>query len=80
MLEADPVVYLVFRSKRNRLAGIVTFMNVDGERTEQAFSSEDLDKSWSSLSQANLSLAPSYLAPFGWSKTRATASSRTAPP
>jgi competence ComEA-like helix-hairpin-helix protein len=66
LLESDPVVYLVFRAKRNRLAGIVTFMSVEGDRTEQAYSSEELDRSWSSLSQANLSLAPSYLAPFGF--------------
>jgi competence ComEA-like helix-hairpin-helix protein len=66
LLESDPVVYLVFRAKRNRLAGIVTFMNIDGERVEQAYSSKELDRSWSSLSQSNLSLAPSYLAPFGF--------------
>ncbi|MBT3219702.1 MAG: hypothetical protein HN348_11470, partial [Proteobacteria bacterium] len=66
MLEADPVVYLVFRQQRNRLAGVVSFVNVDGERTEHAYSSKELGKSWSSLSQANLSKAPSYLAPFGF--------------
>jgi competence ComEA-like helix-hairpin-helix protein len=68
MLEADPVVYLVFREDRDRLAGLVSFLNVDGDRTQRAFSSKDLGKSWSTLSQSNLSMAPTYLAPFGFSK------------
>ncbi len=68
MLESDPVVYLVFREDRDRLAAIVSFTNVDGERVQQAWSSKDLDKSWSALSQSMLTAAPTYLAPFaaGW--------------
>ena len=29
MLEADPVVYMVFREDRDRMVGLVTFVNVD---------------------------------------------------
>ena len=65
LLEADPVVYLVFREDHDRLAGVVTFVDVDGERMEQAYRSEDLDKSWGVLSQAMVSMAPTFLAPFG---------------
>ncbi|MDP6934879.1 MAG: putative metal-binding motif-containing protein, partial [Myxococcota bacterium] len=64
LLESDPVVYLVFREDRNRLAGVVTFTNVDGERVEQAYSSTHLDRSWSVLSQAMVSPVPTYLAPY----------------
>ncbi len=62
--EADPVVYMVFRSDRDRLAAIVSFSNVAGERVEQAWSVSDLDKSYSALSQSMLTAAPTYLAPF----------------
>ena len=65
LLEADPVVYLVFREDRDRLAGLVSFTNVDGDRREQAWSSSDLSKSWSALSQSNLGLVPTFLAPWG---------------
>ena len=63
--ESDPVVYLVFTERRQRLAGVVTFTNVDGRRIEQAYSSKELGKSWSVLSQSMLSAAPTYLAPHG---------------
>ncbi|MBT3224122.1 MAG: hypothetical protein HN348_34070, partial [Proteobacteria bacterium] len=66
MLAADPIIYLVFRQKRNRLAGIVSFVNIAGERVERAYSSKELGRSWSTLSQSNLVEAPSYLAPFGF--------------
>ena len=65
MLDTDPVVYLVFTSKRNRMAGLVSFTNVDGERKQQAFHSTQLGRSWSTLSQSMLTAAPTYLAPFG---------------
>jgi len=64
ILEADPVVYLVFREDRDRLAAVVSFTNVDGQRVQRAWSSHDLDKSWSALSQSQLTSAPTYLAPF----------------
>jgi hypothetical protein len=65
ILDADPVVYLVFREDRGRLAAIVQFENVDGERVQKAWSSSRLDRSWSALSQSMLTAAPTYLAPFG---------------
>jgi competence ComEA-like helix-hairpin-helix protein len=65
LLAADPVIYLVFREDRDRLAAIVQFLNIDGERTEKAWRSEELGKSWSGLSQSMLTALPTYLAPFG---------------
>jgi len=64
LLEANPVVYMVFNADRDRLAAIISFSNVDGERLEQAFSISNLDKSYSELSQSMLTAAPTYLAPF----------------
>ena len=64
LLEADPVVYLVFRDGRDRLAAIVAFIDVDGERTQFAVSTTDLDKSWDVLSQSMLTDVPTFLAPF----------------
>ena len=65
MIELDPVTYLVFTSKRNRLAGVIQFINVDGERVETAYSSEHINASWSVLSQSSLSMVPTYLSPYG---------------
>jgi len=65
LAESDPVVYLVFTERRQRLAGLVAFTNVDGERVEQAYSSKELGRSWSVLSQSMLTAAPTYLAPHG---------------
>jgi comEA protein len=64
MLEADPVVYLVFRSQRDRLAAIIQFVNRDGQRIEQAWSTRELGRSYSALSQSMLTAVPTYLAPF----------------
>ena len=64
LLESDPVVYMVFREDRDRMVGLVTFVNVDGERQERAYSASELDRSWSTLSQSMLTKAPTYLAPF----------------
>ncbi len=65
LVESDPVIYLVFHSDRDRLAGIVQYANVEGERVEQAWSSKQLGKSYGALSQSMLTAAPTYLAPFG---------------
>lgn len=62
--EVDPVVYLVFREDRDRLAAIIQFTNVEGERVERAWSTQELGRSWSALSQSMLTAAPTYLAPF----------------
>ena len=44
LLELDPVFYLVFQQNRNRLAGIIEFLNIDGERVEKAYSSNQLNR------------------------------------
>ena len=64
VLEADPVTYLVFREDRDRLAGIISYVSVAGERVERAWSSHQTGRSWSVLSQSNLTNVPTYLAPF----------------
>ena len=65
LLELNPVVYLVFRSDSDRLAGIVEFTTVDGERRSRALSSHDLNRSTGTLTQAHLAALPTYLAPWG---------------
>jgi competence ComEA-like helix-hairpin-helix protein len=65
LLSVDPVVYLVFREDRQRLAAIIQYTTVAGARTERAWSSKELGRSWSALSQSMLTAAPTYLAPFG---------------
>jgi hypothetical protein len=69
MLDLDPVTYLVFTSARNRLAGVIQYTNIDGERASRAYSSKELNRDWSILSQSSLSMVPTYLAPYGvrWS-------------
>lgn len=64
LLESDPVIYLVFREDRDRLAAVISFVDVDGERTQQAFSTHELDKAYGTLSQSMITAAPTYLAPF----------------
>ncbi len=64
LLEADPVVYLVFLAERDRLAAIISFGNIDGDRVEQAISMDELGTSYSALSQSMVTAAPTYLAPF----------------
>ena len=65
MLEADPVTYLVFREDNDRLSGVISFTNVDGERVEQAYTTKKTGRSWSVLSQSNLTKVPTFLAPYG---------------
>jgi len=64
LLEADPVIYMVFREDRDRMAGLISFVNHGGERTQSAYSASELDRSWSTLSQSMLTKAPTYLAPY----------------
>jgi competence ComEA-like helix-hairpin-helix protein len=64
LLEADPVIYMVFREDRDRMAGLISFVNVKGDRLENAYSASELDRSWSTLSQSMLTKAPTYLAPY----------------
>lgn len=63
--EAEPVVYLVFTSRRQRLAGMVSYTWENGERVERAWSSKKNGRSWAPLSQSMVTAAPTYLAPFG---------------
>lgn len=64
MLAADPVVYLVFREERNRLGAVVSFTSGDDGRVERAWSTTELGRSWSPLSQSMLTAVPTYLAPW----------------
>jgi competence ComEA-like helix-hairpin-helix protein len=65
LLDADPVVYLVFHEVRDRLVGTVSFWTEDGERLEQrSYSTLKGGRASSPLSQTRLSIAPTYLAPF----------------
>ena len=64
LLEAEPVIYMVFREDRDRLAAIISFTTDDGVRVEKAWSTTDLGRSYSKLSQSMLTAAPTYLAPF----------------
>jgi len=64
LLEADPVIYMVFREARDRMAGLISYINHDGERVESAYSASELERSWSTLSQSMLTKAPTYLAPY----------------
>lgn len=63
--QADPVVYMVFTSERQRLAGLVSYTSENGERVERSWSSKNLSRSWSPLGQSMLTAAPTYLAPYG---------------
>ena len=66
VLTVDPVVYLVFRQDRDRLAAIVSFSyDNEGNRVENAWSASKLGRSYSTLSQTQLTKAPALLAPFG---------------
>ena len=64
ILDADPVVYMVFREDRDRMVGLIAYTTVNGERIERAYSASDLERSWSALSQSMLTKAPTYLAPY----------------
>jgi competence ComEA-like helix-hairpin-helix protein len=64
LLEADPVIYMVFREDRDRMAGLISFVNQNGKRIESAYAASQLDRSWSTLSQSMLTKAPTYLAPY----------------
>ncbi len=65
-LEADPKAYLVVREDRLRLAGIVLFHTNEGNRISEAVTIEegDINKSYNSLSQVNLSVVPQLIPPF----------------
>ena len=60
-----PVLYLVFREDRGRLAAIISFSDKDGHRTEKAWRTRELQRSWSVLSQSMMTPLPTYLPPHG---------------
>ena len=64
--EADPKIYMVIREDRLRLAGLVHFYTVAGERLSQAMTvdDEDMNRSYSLLSQSNLAAIPHFIPPF----------------
>ncbi len=63
--DSDPVFYLVFHEDRDRLAAVIQYVNVDGERESKGWTADDLGRAGSSLSQTNLAALPTFLAPFG---------------
>jgi competence ComEA-like helix-hairpin-helix protein len=64
LLAADPVIYLVFRADRDRLAAVIEFVDTPDGRVERAVSTTSLSRSWSPLSQSMLTMAPTLLAPW----------------
>jgi competence ComEA-like helix-hairpin-helix protein len=64
--DADPKIYLVIREDRLRLAGLVHFYSVAGERLSQAMTvdDEDMNRSYNLLSQSNLAAIPHFIPPF----------------
>jgi len=63
---ADPKIYLVIREDRLRLAGLVYFYTLEGERLSEAVTvdDDDMNKSHSLLSQSRLSVIPHFIPPF----------------
>ncbi len=66
LTHADPKVYLVIREDRLRMAGLVYFYTLEGERLSEAVTvdDEDMNRSFSLLSQSRLSVIPHFIPPF----------------
>ena len=66
LAEADPKIYLVMREDRLRVAGIVYFYTLNGERIHDAVTvdDEEMNRSFNRLSQTNLSIIPHFVPPF----------------
>jgi len=66
LIDADPKVYMVIREDRLRLAGMVSFYTLNGERIEEAITVDDaeMNRSFSRLSQTNLAMVPHFIPPF----------------
>jgi competence ComEA-like helix-hairpin-helix protein len=66
LAETDPKIYMVFREDRLRMAGLVTFYTVNGERISQAITvdGDQMNRSFNRLSQSNLSIIPHLVPPF----------------
>ena len=63
LLQTNPVVYLIFREDMDRLAAVISFTEIDGERVERAYSRMSWAKR-STLSQSQ-PVSTYLLAPFG---------------
>ncbi len=66
LVEADPKIYMVIREDRLRMAGLVYFYTLNGERIHDAVSvdDEEMNRSFNRLSQTNLSIIPHFVPPF----------------
>jgi competence ComEA-like helix-hairpin-helix protein len=66
LTETDPKIYMVIREDRLRLVGLVTFYTINGERLEEAITvdEDDVNRSFSRLSQTNLTMIPHFIPPF----------------
>ncbi|HCP45948.1 MAG TPA: hypothetical protein DIU15_07900 [Deltaproteobacteria bacterium] len=66
LAEAEPKIYMVIREDRLRMAGLVYFYTVNGERLSQAVTvdPDEMNRSYSRLSQANLAPIPHFIPPF----------------
>jgi competence ComEA-like helix-hairpin-helix protein len=66
LVETDPKIYMVFREDRLRMAGLVYFYTVNEERISQAVTVKDdeMNRSFNTLSQGNLSIIPHLVPPF----------------
>lgn len=66
LAEADPKIYIVVREDRLRVAGMVYFYTLNGERVHDAVTvdDEDMNRSFNKLSQTNLSIIPHFVPPF----------------
>jgi len=66
LVETDPKIYMVFREDRLRMAGLVYFYTVNDERISQAVTVQDdeMNRSFNTLSQGNLSIIPHLVPPF----------------
>jgi competence ComEA-like helix-hairpin-helix protein len=66
MLDADPKIYMVIREDRLRMAGLVAFVTSNGTRLSEAITvdADDMNRSFSRLSQSNLSIIPHFMPPF----------------
>jgi competence ComEA-like helix-hairpin-helix protein len=66
LAEADPKIYIVVREDRLRVAGMVYFYTLNGERIHDAVTvdDEEMNRSFNKLSQTNLSIIPHFVPPF----------------
>ena len=64
--EADPKIYIVVREDRLRVAGMVYFYTLNGERIHDAVTvdDEEMNRAFNRLSQTNLSIIPHFVPPF----------------